>query len=240
MAVSKETFAEQTKEQRFKLAALVESGLTEDQALTRLLPNDSNRRRKFNTWKKQGLWPIPPEEQPPLVGGQTDTNTLSSCSQSASQEKLPTEETTTMAELLDLLRSPETKPLLSAIVREVLAEEKEQEQEETIHTEPQRAESILCVPLEADGFPELLPPPRMDGKKCLDERVKVGGTVLDARLARLLEEYRKGHGVQLSRIFDTAIWLFLGKPGLGEGEQETEDQQQPMFAAEETENQQAV
>jgi hypothetical protein len=214
MAVSKETFAEQTKEQRFKLAALVESGLTEDQALTQLLPNDSNRRRKFNTWKKQGLWPIPPEERRPLVGGPSRNNTPEGYSQSLSEEKLSTEEKPQMAQLHELL---------PVIVREVLAEAKKQEQAESFRNEPQLAENVRCIPLQADGFPVLLPPPRMDGKKCVDPRTKLGGTVLDARLAKLLEEHRLSRGVQLSRIFDTALWYYLGQPELGEGEQ-TEEQ----------------
>jgi len=243
MAVSKETYAEQTRRPRFKMLALLESGLSEDAALAEVFPGDTNRRRKLKTWKQKGLWPIPPEEHPALVGGQTTNDTSPTCSQSAPQEKLPepkptTEEEPTMAQLADLLRSPETEPLLSAIVRKVLAQEKEQEQETDIRTEPQQAEHGVTIPLEADWFPVLLPPPRMDGKKCVDPRTKLGGTVLDARLARLLEEHRRKRGVQLSRIFDTALWYYLGQPDLegvelGEGETVVVAEEQPAVAAEE-------
>ena len=126
--------------------------------------------------------------------------------------------------------------LLPAIVREVLAEAKKQEQADSFRNEPLVAENVRCIPLEADGFPVLLPPPRMDGKKCVDPRTKLGGTVLDARLAKLLEEHRLSRGVQLSRIFDTALWYYLGQPELGEEEQPGGGEPK----AEETENQQAV
>ncbi len=45
---------------RVKVYELVRGGLSESDALVRAMPNDRNRRRRLNEWKRSGLWP-PPE-----------------------------------------------------------------------------------------------------------------------------------------------------------------------------------
>jgi len=45
------------------------------------------------------------------------------------------------------------------------------------------------------------------------QRVKIGGTC-DKALWNELDDYRKRHGMSLSRAIDTALWHFLGKPPL--------------------------
>ena len=54
-----QTIDRETINIRIQMCKLIESGLSPSQALTRLLPNDSNRARKLSLWIEKGLWPIP-------------------------------------------------------------------------------------------------------------------------------------------------------------------------------------
>jgi hypothetical protein len=55
-----QTIDRETINIRTQMCKLIESeGLSANQALTRLRPNDSNRARKLTLWIEKGLWPIP-------------------------------------------------------------------------------------------------------------------------------------------------------------------------------------
>jgi hypothetical protein len=54
-----QTIDRETINIRTQMCKLIESeGLSANQALTRLLPNDSNRARRLSLWIEKGLWPI--------------------------------------------------------------------------------------------------------------------------------------------------------------------------------------
>jgi hypothetical protein len=62
MPKSTELIAEETRELRLQLKALIDSGIPKQKALVKLFPNDSNRARKLKLWEKEGLFPIPEAE----------------------------------------------------------------------------------------------------------------------------------------------------------------------------------
>jgi hypothetical protein len=62
--MSDETLARKSREDRFRLQQQVDAGLSEEQALLKLFPKDSNRARKLKTWRDKGLFPIPESERP--------------------------------------------------------------------------------------------------------------------------------------------------------------------------------
>jgi hypothetical protein len=41
---------------------LVSEGVSESDALVKILPDDNNRSTKLKLWKKSRLWPVPPDE----------------------------------------------------------------------------------------------------------------------------------------------------------------------------------
>ena len=199
---------------------LVSGGMSEREALKEVFSNDSNRSRKLKLWKTKGLWPIPETEG----NGPSAEEFYESRKQSNDVEPAGTarkaaesssaEDVTLVEQLKEALRSPEVTEHFKSLAKEVY-----QDMAPPIRTEPPRAESSHTIPLDADGYPVLCPPPRMDGKRCVNPRIKIGGTVLDGRLAELLNDHRKARGVNLSRIFDTAIWYFLGQPALSDQEE---------------------
>ena len=72
MAKSTETIAKETRKVRFRLHALVQGGMTLQEALVKILPTDSNRSKKLKTWQRMGLYPVNSEELR-IFGNQTET-----------------------------------------------------------------------------------------------------------------------------------------------------------------------
>ena len=62
MPKSTELIAEESRELRLQLKALIDSGIPKQKALVKLFPNDSNRARKLKLWEKEGLFPVPEAE----------------------------------------------------------------------------------------------------------------------------------------------------------------------------------
>lgn len=58
---SAQQVAEESLEIRKEMARLIEQGLTETEALKKVLPEDKNRLTKLKLWEKHGLWP--PQER---------------------------------------------------------------------------------------------------------------------------------------------------------------------------------
>jgi hypothetical protein len=62
-AKTAERMAEETRETRLAMRALTKvQGLTENEALAKVLPNDRNRTKKLKRWKENGLWPVSESE----------------------------------------------------------------------------------------------------------------------------------------------------------------------------------
>lgn len=58
-----EQMAEETRKTRIEMRALTKmQGLTENEALAKVLPSDRNRTKKLKRWKEKGLWPVPESE----------------------------------------------------------------------------------------------------------------------------------------------------------------------------------
>ena len=72
MGKTTEQIAEETREIRLQMLKLMEVGLTEQEALQKCTPGDSNRARKLKRWKKLGLWPVPEEELTEGQQGEAD------------------------------------------------------------------------------------------------------------------------------------------------------------------------
>lgn len=63
MAISVKTLAEESRELRSRLQQYIDSGVSEKEALVKLLPKDGNCRKRLKTWKDKGLFPIPDSER---------------------------------------------------------------------------------------------------------------------------------------------------------------------------------
>jgi hypothetical protein len=64
MTKTKDQLKENTHLIRVEMDRLIrEEGLSEKEALVKVLPKDGHRTRKLAVWVKRGLWPIPPDEQ---------------------------------------------------------------------------------------------------------------------------------------------------------------------------------
>lgn len=63
MPISWDLLAERSREQRFQLQSLVDGGLAESKALSKVFPKDSNRARKLALWKDYGLFPVSDSEK---------------------------------------------------------------------------------------------------------------------------------------------------------------------------------
>jgi hypothetical protein len=64
-----------------------------------------------------------------------------------------------------------------------------------------------------DGYPELAPQPAMTGKKFTVGRQKLGVTI-DSVLMEKLEKESKTRGISMSRMVDTVVWHYFGRPRL--------------------------
>jgi hypothetical protein len=87
MAISVETQAKESLKLRLKLQQLVDSGLSERDALVKLLPKDTNRRRLLKGWKNKGLFPIPDSERA------DDSTTVNTTSTTAAKSTSPPPQT---------------------------------------------------------------------------------------------------------------------------------------------------
>lgn len=110
MAISTETLARESQECRFTLQQYIDSGLSEKEALLKLFPKNSNRRRTLKTWKDKGLFPIPESERPEYNTTVDTTDTtrhpVTEVEPPAPQTALPVDTTdTTVAE-------PDTAPTI--------------------------------------------------------------------------------------------------------------------------------
>ena len=72
MPKSTELIAEETRELRLRLKALIDSGMSKSKALLKVFPNDSNRSRRLKFWEKEGLFPIS-EAELEVIGRTWDT-----------------------------------------------------------------------------------------------------------------------------------------------------------------------
>jgi hypothetical protein len=115
MAISTETQARESREDRFKLQQYVDAGLSEKDALLKLFPKDSNRRRKLKTWKDKGLFPIPESERAEhnTTVNTTDTTShpVTEVEPSAPQTILPIDPTETTVE------EPATEPTIMEVIQ---------------------------------------------------------------------------------------------------------------------------
>jgi hypothetical protein len=64
-----------------------------------------------------------------------------------------------------------------------------------------------------DNLPSLAPYPPKQGHKFAAERGRISVT-LDSNLLKLLEEKRQSVGLSMSRMVETAVWIYFNQPPL--------------------------
>jgi hypothetical protein len=239
--------ADETLQLRMMMHGLMATGLSESEALLRILPNDKDRRRKLNRWKSQGLWP-PPEEDEGDYPGQVDR--FESRSSALSDEDIPEEwlqritgiiNTTINAAILDYhnVQSDQTEEQVEALIREKLREgmaDMEPAQPDRIVELVRTTVRQMMVdePPAASALGEnRAAPPRprtvKGTRKLAVPRRKLQGTC-DSALFELFENERQSRGFNVSQMIDFILYHHYGQPRLSF---ETEDRESKQDAGEE-------
>jgi len=192
---------------RFKLHRLVhKEGMRLEEALKRVLPDDRNRNVKLATWKKYKCWPLQDDELE-IYAQQAGQNLTGEMSE-VSDESCPAETSE---------ESESTRPERKS------AGTFTQNQIEQIHEIVRKEIQSVMESQRIQRRPsDLLEVPPSPGEKIKGEkgrpanpgkRVKLAGTV-DVELERLFREECTKRGISVSRLLDTVLWHYFGKPRL--------------------------
>lgn len=191
----------ESRQARFEMHRLVSGGLPIVDALKTVLPHDKNRKKKLKTWENNGLWPLSDQD---LALYEEQAAEKSEGSDQTTPERPPAE----ISEPSESAR-PEPKRADDFTARQV------QQIREIVR---QEVDSVMSQRIEE--HPSELPPTpaeKIKGDKgrpaSPGERVKLAGTV-DAELERLFREQCARRGMSVSRLLDTVLWHYFGRPRL--------------------------
>ncbi len=186
-----ESPADQTRANRLAMHRLMQKGYSEADALVRVFPGDRKRRRRLNTWKALGLWPVPATE----------------LKVEEALENRPASETRDSAphRLLDSMPGQDWEACMEAIVTRIVGE---------MVDDLRRTLRAEAHTLDPETPPE---PPVTDGKdqNAASARKRKRLTItIDAVLADKFKEEMKHRNFSGSKLADTILWHWYSKPPL--------------------------
>ena len=185
-----ESAAKESLDKRLAMHRLMEKGFSEADALVRVFPGDRKRRRRLNTWKALGLWPIPASE---LACGDTSQSPPAAETAGPAHQSHPAP-----------MWSRDLEARVEAIVRKVCGE---------------MVDNLRHTLEEAAGANDRESPPApvlngtdQDATSGL-ERKRLTITI-DKVLAEKFREEIKRKNLSGSRLADTILWHWYARPPL--------------------------
>ncbi len=206
-----------SRDARFELHRLLnEEGLYLDDALKRALPDDNNPKKTYQTWREKGIWPLSKQElllyEECAEERSSDNEAPNPEISDSSDTAAPRPPTTGISETSESPR-PERKRTDGFLTDDHIEQIKDlvrKEVQKIMEAQRTTRTDVRDVPPSPSGriSTEGRGRPVNPGG-----RVKLAGTV-DVELERLFREECTKRGMSVSRLLDTVIWHFFGKPRL--------------------------
>lgn len=217
MSISDETLARKSREDRFRLQQYIDAGLSEEKALLKLFPKDTNRARKLKTWRDKGLFPIPESERPEdTTTVKTTATTATETVATAPQTILPSDTTqTTVSDAVPKPSPTEERQTVVPIIFDATDLDSEDERQLKLWKMiDERVARILEERLKAltEGFHVSEKPPGGPGKYYTGGKTH---TKINVSIPTELNEALERLGGVKSNHVSNAIKLYLGVTNSG-------------------------
>jgi hypothetical protein len=180
---------------RLLMHKLMAAGMSEADARRQALPGNRLRKRTQELWEKHGLWPNPPElvTMPAVSVESPQPEAIS-----APDVQPPVREVQKSSETITRQEFENTVAGIESHLREVEA----------------KMSTFQIHQNRSDSYPEEAPRPPSEGRKGYTVARDKLGITLDPELHKLVLQEAKRRGISISRVFDTALWHYYGKPRL--------------------------
>lgn len=202
MTISNESLARKTLEIRLKVHELVSGGMSESQAMIKVLPDDKNRSRRMKGWIQNGLWPISEHEltQMNTPDKHTTTQTVNNetglydvRAHTITQQNTPNKHSSTQSEtkIYTQIEISDLREMIQQIVNETISEK--------LGNASERLE--LKVGLR----------PIFRRENTIARSIRLGKG-LSERSEKKAKQDRAVSGGTLNGLVEYLLWQYLGKP----------------------------